>query len=547
MLPILKKRQTWSAIASIIIAVFLISGLTQAAITLNQNIQLGNGTPTLPLNGDDLYVTGTFEVDGIANLGGATSFGADLDLNGNNITEGGVLYLIEQAEADLDIAGSGQLWVDLATPNLLMFTDDAGTDFTIANTLHKLSAFAATTSLELKGVVSDETGSGSLVFATSPTLVAPVLGTPASIALTNATDLPLTAGVTGILPTANGGTGIAFFTAAGPTVARVYTFPDAAATVLTSNDVVTVAQGGTGVATFTDAGVLIGNTTGAIQVTTAGTAGQVLTSNGAGVDPTFQAAAGGSSTQLTQNFTASGTITQGDVVALNADGTVATGFTAPVAVTYTSVAKLDATHYVVAYNDTTNSVGKAVVCSVSTTTSTCGTPVTFNAATSNYISVSALDSTHFVVSYQDGGNSNYGTAIVGLTNGATTISSYGAENVFNSASSQYTSVSALDATHFVASYQDVGNSYYGTAIVGLTDGATTISSYGAENVFNSAISAYTFVSALDSTHFVASYQDTGNSFYGTAIVGLTNGATTISSYGAENVFNAAISQYTSVS
>src|SRR3990167_6453498 len=43
-----------------------------------------------------------------------------------------------------------------------------------------------------------------------------------------------TATVTGILPTANGGTGIAFFTAAGPTVARVYTFPDAAATILYS-------------------------------------------------------------------------------------------------------------------------------------------------------------------------------------------------------------------------------------------------------------------------------------------------------------------------
>src|SRR3990167_985248 len=40
--------------------------------------------------------------------------------------------------------------------------------------------------------------------------------------------------VTGILPTANGGTGIAYFTAAGPTVARVYTFPDAAATILYS-------------------------------------------------------------------------------------------------------------------------------------------------------------------------------------------------------------------------------------------------------------------------------------------------------------------------
>lgn len=51
-----------------------------------------------------------------------------------------------------------------------------------------------------------------------------------------------------------------------------------------------VNKGGTGAATFTDGGVLVGNGTGAIQATAVGTAGQVLTSNGAGVDPTFQAA-----------------------------------------------------------------------------------------------------------------------------------------------------------------------------------------------------------------------------------------------------------------
>ena len=64
-------------------------------------------------------------------------------------------------------------------------TVDIGSD--VALVANPLSQFGATTSLQLKGVLSDETGSGATVFATSPTLVTPALGTPASGVVTNLT------------------------------------------------------------------------------------------------------------------------------------------------------------------------------------------------------------------------------------------------------------------------------------------------------------------------------------------------------------------------
>jgi hypothetical protein len=67
-----------------------------------------------------------------------------------------------------------------------------------------VATFLATpSSANLAAALTDETGSGALVFATSPTLVTPILGTPTSGTLTNATGLPISTGVSGL------GTGIA--------------------------------------------------------------------------------------------------------------------------------------------------------------------------------------------------------------------------------------------------------------------------------------------------------------------------------------------------
>ena len=218
-------------------------------------------------------------------------------------------------------------------------------------------------------------------------------------------------------------------------------------------------------------------------------------------------------------------------------------FFATLLTNYISTSTLDSTHFVIAFRYSCFiSNGIAIIATISNDNEiSYSSGVFFNPADSYYVSVATLDPSHFVVVYQDDPNSEYGTACIGTVSEDNDFS-FGSEYVFNSATTYYTSVSALDSKHFVVSYEDNGNSNYGTAVIGTVSGTTI--SYGSEYVFNAADTFTIDTISLDYTHFVTSYKDSGNSDYGTTCIGETDGGSSWTQFASNATFpiNTNISQ-----
>lgn len=144
------------------------------------------------------------------------------------------------------------------------------------------SFLALGTSADLAAAITNETGTGSLVFATDPVLVTPNLGTPSAATLTNATGLPVSTGISGL------GTGVATFLATPSSANLISAVTDetgsGALVFATSPTLVTPTLG---VATATSVnGLTITSTTGTITITNGKTLSVSNTLTLAGTDST---------------------------------------------------------------------------------------------------------------------------------------------------------------------------------------------------------------------------------------------------------------------
>jgi hypothetical protein len=135
-----------------------------------------NSTASIGTNSGALVVTGGVGIGGsLYTSAGSTSSVSGVLLQNNNVsasTYNKVAVTAPASSATLTLANGSTLATSGGNSLTLTTTANSNVTFPVAGILttqgNDLSVFALTTSLQLKNLISDEVGSGALVFATSP-------------------------------------------------------------------------------------------------------------------------------------------------------------------------------------------------------------------------------------------------------------------------------------------------------------------------------------------------------------------------------------------
>jgi endosialidase-like protein len=277
----------------------------------------GTGEITFPLDGV-LLGDGTGGITSTAAgtngqvLIGATSADpafATLTSSGSTLTyTPGVNTLNIDITSPLNVSHGGTGNVSLTVHGVLVGESSSAINATVAGTTGQvlIGSTGADPSFGALGVNSSLTSNGVLLGNNLSAITATAAGTTGQV-LTGVTggaptfQAPASSSITITGDSGGGLTGNSFTVTGGSTG---LTF-SGAGTTETLTGTLDVANGGTGAVTFTSHGVLLGNSTGAVAATTAGTTGQVLTGVTGGA-PTFQTPA---STSITVTGDSGGGLT----------------------------------------------------------------------------------------------------------------------------------------------------------------------------------------------------------------------------------------------
>jgi len=192
---------------------------------------------------------------------------------------------------------------------------------------------------------------------------------------------------------------------------------------------------------------------------------------------------------------------------------------------------------VVAYaNASSPRYGHAIVGTVSGTSISFGSEATFNTYEVQFVSCGFDASAgKVVIVYEDWGNNNYGMAIIGTVSG--TSITFGTEVTYESARTQNPSVVYdSNAEKTVICFSTYADSEHGYGIVGTVSGTSI--SFGSKTEFeNATVNNVSTAYDASAQKIVVAYRDYGNSYYGTAVVGTVSG--TSISFGTPVVFESA--------